>query len=74
MSIAREVAAAVEAVTQNPRRGHPIESAVFPNLRGIVVKKSLICYQALPTHIRIVRILDMRQNTWTILKKQRPPA
>lgn len=70
MSIAREVATAVKAVTENPGRGHPIESAVFPNLRGIVVKKSLICYQVLPTHIKIVRILDTRQDTWTVLKKR----
>lgn len=69
MSVAREVSSAVVAIPENPGRGHGIESAVFPDLRGIVVKKSLICYQVLPTHIKIVRILDTRQDTWTILKK-----
>jgi hypothetical protein len=30
------------AIGENLGRGHPIESAVFPELRGIVVKKSLV--------------------------------
>jgi plasmid stabilization system protein ParE len=70
MAIAREVKAARIAIGENPGRGHRIESIVFPNLRGIVVKKSLICYQVLATHVRIVRILDTRQDTWTILKSR----
>ena len=56
------------AIAENPGRGHRIESAVFPDLRGIVVKKSLLCYRILPDHIQIVRILDVRQDTWTLLK------
>ncbi len=68
MAIAAQVGAARIAIGENPGRGHRIESAVFPDLRGIVVKKSLICYRVLPTHVQIVRILDVRQDTWTILK------
>ena len=68
MAIARKVRAARIAIGENPGRGHRIESSVFPDLRGIVVKKSLICYRVLPAHVQIVRILDVRQDTWTILK------
>jgi len=68
MAIAAQVRAARIAIGENPGRGHRIKSAVFPDLRGIVVKKSLICYRVLPTHVQIVRILDVRQDTWTILK------
>jgi len=68
MTIARKVREARIAIGENPGRGHRIESSVFPELRGIVVKKSLICYRVLPTHVQIVRILDVRQNTWTNLK------
>ena len=68
MAIAAEVRAARIAIGENPGRGHRIDSAVFPDLRGIVVKKSLICYRVLPTHVQIVRLLDVRQDTWTILK------
>ena len=71
MAIANQVKAARVAIGENPGRGHRIESAVFPDLRGIVVKKSLICYRVLPTHVQIVRILDVRQDTWTILKTPR---
>ena len=73
MRIAEEMKAARIAIGENPGRGHPIESAAFPGLRGIVVNKSLICYHVLPTHIQIVRILDVRQDTWTILKRPRKP-
>jgi hypothetical protein len=66
--MARKVRDARIAIGENLGRGHRIESTVFPELRGIVVKKSLICYQVLPTHVQIVRILDVRQDTWTILK------
>ncbi len=69
MAVASEVRAARILIGDNPDRGHRIESEVFPDLRGIVVKKSLICYRVLPTHIQIVRILDVRQDTWTILRK-----
>lgn len=72
MNIAAQVKAARIAIGENPGRGHPIESAIFPDLRGIAVKKSLICYRVLPTHVQIVRILDMRQDTWTILKTPKP--
>jgi plasmid stabilization system protein ParE len=68
MAVARQVRAARIAIGENPGRGHRIESTVFPDLRGVVVKKSLICYRILPTHVQIVRILDVRQDTWTILK------
>ena len=68
MTIAAQVSAARIAIGENPGRGHRIESGVFPDLRGIVVKKSLICYRVLPSHVQIVRILDVRQDTWTILK------
>ena len=68
MTIARKVREARNAIGENPGRGYRIESSVFPELRGIVVKKSLVCYRVLPTHVQIVRILDVRQNTWTILK------
>jgi plasmid stabilization system protein ParE len=71
MQIANQVKAASIALGENPNRGHRIESAVFPDLRGIVVKKSLICYRVLPTHVQIVRILDVRQDTWTILRVPR---
>ncbi len=71
MAIAAEVSAARIAIGENPGRGHRIESTVFADLRGIVVKKSLICYRVLPTRIQIVRILDVRQDTWTILKAPR---
>lgn len=71
LAVANQVKAARIAIGKNPARGHPIESAVFPDLRGIVVKKSLICYRVLPTHIQIVRILDVRQDSWTILKAPR---
>lgn len=71
MAVAARVRAARIAIGENPGRGHPIESAAFSDLRGIVVKKSLICYRVLPTHIQIVRILDVRQDTWTILKRSR---
>jgi plasmid stabilization system protein ParE len=74
MGVARQVKAARIALGENPGRGHPIESAVFPDLRGIVVKKSLICYRILPTHVQIVRILDVRQDTWTILKTPPTPS
>jgi plasmid stabilization system protein ParE len=68
LDIARKVRAARIAIGENPGRGHIIESAEFPDLRAVVVKKSLICYQVLPTHVQIVRILDVRQDTWTLLK------
>jgi len=68
MKIAAQVRTACSAIADNPGRGHRIESEIFPDLRGIVVKKSLGCYRVLPTHIQIVRILDVRQDIWTILK------
>lgn len=71
MAVARQARAARIAIGENPGRGHRIESAVFPDLRGIVVKRSLICYRVLPTHVQIVRILDVRQDTWTILNASR---
>ncbi len=71
MDIANRMREARIALGENPGRGHRIESAVFPDLRAIVVKKSLVCYRVLPTHIQIVRILDVRQDTWTILKSPR---
>ena len=74
MAVARKVKAARIAIAANPGRGHWIESATFPDLRGIVVRKTLICYQVLPTHIRIVRILDVRQDTWTLLKSPEDEA
>ncbi len=67
MEVAQRVRAARLAIGENPGRGHPIQSAVFPNLRGVVVSKSLICYRVLPKKVQIVRILDVRQDTWTIL-------
>ena len=66
--VARRVSAARIAIGENSGRGHRIESAVFFDLRGIVVKKSLICYRVLPTRVQILRILDVRQEAWTILK------
>ena len=68
MAVASNIRAARIAIGENPGRGHRIESAVFPELRGIVVKKSLICYRVLPTHVQIVRILDVRQDAWKMLK------
>lgn len=68
MTVAGQARSARIAIGENPGRGHRIESAVFPDLRGIVVKKSLICYRVLSTHVQIVRVLDVRQDTWTILK------
>ena len=68
MAVAAQVRAARIALGENPGRGHRIESAVFPDLRGIVVKQSLICYRILPDRVQIVRILDGRQDRWTILK------
>jgi plasmid stabilization system protein ParE len=68
MAVAAQMRAARIALGENPGRGHRIESAAFPDLRGVVVRKSLICYRLLPTHVQIVRILDVRQDTWTILK------
>jgi len=68
MAIAAQMKAARVAIGENPGRGHRIESAVFPDLRGIVVKKSLLCYRILPDRIQIVRILDVRQDTWTLLQ------
>lgn len=68
MEIANRMREVRIALGVNPGRGHRIESAVFPDLRAIVVKKSLICYRVLPTHVQIVRVLDVRQDTWTILK------
>ena len=73
IAVASQLRAARIAIGENPGRGHPIESAVFPDLRGIMVKKSLICYRVLPTHVQIVRILDVRQDAWTILKSPRTP-
>jgi plasmid stabilization system protein ParE len=67
MEVAEKVKAARIAIADNPGRGHRIESSVYPDLRGIVVKKSLICYRVLPSHLEIVRILDVRLDTWTIL-------
>ena len=71
MAVALQVRKARIAIGENPGRGHRVESAVFPDLRAIVVKKSLICYRVLPTHVQIVRILDVRQDSWTILKSPR---
>ena len=71
MAVAARVRAARISIGENPGRGHRIESSVFPDLRAIVVKQSLICYRVLPTHVQIVRILDVRQDTWTILKAPR---
>ena len=68
MAVAAQVWAARIAIGENPGRGHRIESVVFPDLRGIVVRKSLICYRVLPDRVQIVRILDVRQDRWTILK------
>jgi plasmid stabilization system protein ParE len=69
MRVAVQMRAARIAIGENPSRGHRIESRIFPDLRGVVVKKSLICYRLLPTHVQIVRILDVRQDTWTILDR-----
>jgi plasmid stabilization system protein ParE len=71
MAVAHQVRRARIAIGENPGRGHPVESGVFPDLRAIVVKNSLICYRVLPAHVQIVRILDVRQDTWTILKSPR---
>ena len=71
MAIAEEVKAVRIAIGENPGRGHPIQSRIFPDLRGVVVKKSLICYCILPTHVQIVRILDVRQDTWIVLNTDR---
>jgi plasmid stabilization system protein ParE len=71
MDIANRMREARIALGENPGRGHRIESAVFSDLRAIVVKKSLVCYRVLPTHVQIVRILDVRQDAWTILKSPR---
>ena len=68
MAIAKQVRMASIAIGENAGRGYRIKSAVFPDLRGIVVKKSLICYRVMPTHVQIVRILDVRQDSWTILE------
>jgi plasmid stabilization system protein ParE len=68
MAVAAQIKAARIAIGDNPGRGHRIASTVFPDLRGIVVKKSLICYRVLANRVQIVRILDVRQDTWTILK------
>jgi len=68
MAVATQVKTARLAIGENPGRGHRIESAVFPDLRGIVVRKSLICYRVLPDRVQIVRILEVRQDRWTILK------
>lgn len=68
MAIATQLKAARIAIGENPGRGHRIDSAVFPDLRGIVVKKSLICYRVLPDRVVIVRILDVRRDMWTVLK------
>lgn len=67
MAVASQIRAARIEIGQNPGRSYRIESAVFPDLRGIVVKKSLLCYRILPDRIQIVRILDLRQDTWTLL-------
>ena len=72
MVVASQVRAARIAIGENPGRGHRIESAVFPDLRGMVVKKSLICYRLLPTHVQTIGILDVRQDTWTMLKRGGP--
>jgi plasmid stabilization system protein ParE len=66
MAVAGQVQAARIAIGENPGRGYRIESAVFPDLRGIVVRKSLICYRVLPDRVQIVRILDVRQDRWTM--------
>ena len=68
LAVAAQMKAARVAIAENPGRGHRIESAVFPDLLGIVVKKSLLCYRILPDRIQIVRILDVRQDRWTLLK------
>jgi plasmid stabilization system protein ParE len=68
MAVAAQMKAARVAIGENPGRGHRIESTVFSDLRGIVVKKALLCYRILPDRIQIVRILDVRQDTWTLLK------
>jgi plasmid stabilization system protein ParE len=72
MAVAEQVKTACLAIGDNPGLGHRIESTIFPDLRGIVVKKSLICYRVLPAPVQIVRILDVRQDRWTILKM--PPG
>jgi len=72
MKVAGQMRAACIAIAENPGRGHRIESAVYPDLRGVVVKKMLICYRLLATHVQIVRILDVRQDSWTILKGRGP--
>ena len=64
MAVAARVKAATIAIAANPQRGHRIESAVFPGLRGIVVKKSLICYRVLPGRVQIVRILDVSADLY----------
>jgi plasmid stabilization system protein ParE len=69
MAVAARMKAARIALGENPGRGHRIESAVFPELRAVIVKKSLVCYQILPDRVQIVRILDARLDTWTILKR-----
>jgi plasmid stabilization system protein ParE len=66
-ALARVISGSI-AIGENPGRGHRIESSVFLDLRGIVVKQSLICYRILPDRVQIVRILEVRQDRWTILK------
>lgn len=46
----------------NPGRGRPVRSRVYPDLRVCVLKKSLVFYRASNEAIRIVRIMDGRQD------------
>jgi hypothetical protein len=69
MAVAARMKSARIALGENPGRGYRIESAVFPELRAVMVKKSLVCYQILPDRVQTVRILDARLDTWTILKR-----
>jgi len=76
MAIAEQVRLARIAIGENPGRGHHIESDIFPDLRAVRVKKSLICYRVLPMRVVIVRILDVRRDIWTILGRPQslPPT
>jgi plasmid stabilization system protein ParE len=47
---------------RNPGRGRPVKSEVYPDLRVCILKKSLVFYRVSEGVIRVVRIMDGRQD------------
>lgn len=66
--VSREFKRLCQTLAVNPLRGHPVKSTVYRNLRCHSAGKSLVFYEVTPDSVVIVRILDARQDVWTVMQ------